>query len=375
MRHTATAVCAVTCALVALHCTESGEPSQPVSTAREITSPVDTANAADYLVVAPEGFEAAASAFVDYRMENAGDDVGDAAYVRYSTVEGAFDTASWPLQQLLAHAATAWRTPPRYVLLLGDVPCDTAAVSGRWDGMYLDPDSDGTIEYAVGRIPARNANEAVVVLDKIKAWEASAPGNQALFLADDQCQGGSFDGIAHEAAASSVRGVFDSTHAHSELLSLQSLSGGCPWPESLLVRARDSVHAALGGTWSFVCYFGHTGTVQWADEAILTPGDVASTGPSAVYAAVGGQSADITADQLLARDLLFAPGRAAVAYGGWGGECWASTSETFLEELFREFGRDNAASLGQCWATARQTLAPVNLNTLMLLADPALRVK
>ncbi len=374
MRHTTIVLCAVTAAAFVLHCAEVTDPEDTTaSVTRAITDLLDTAQAADYLVVAADGLEEAAKAYVDYRMGNTTDDVANAAYAMYGEVAVTFDSGAFPLQELLRYAAVSWSSAPQYVVLLGDIPSDTTGYTASWDRVYMDPDGDGVAEVAVGRIPAQTNAEAGALLEKIRTWESGVIGNRALFIADDSCQGGIVDHLGIEQVAAAVRDTFDPGHTHSELLAVSTLGTGCAWPESLLVRARDSVCSALCIDRDFVTWVGHANAAVWGDEAVLSFGGTSRLSDGAVYIAAGGQTADYTADSSLATELLFSAGRGAVAYIGYGGEAYVSHIQRVLSELYGLVG-DGWGTVGQCWVATANALGPPSLATALLLGDPAMRV-
>ena len=97
------------------------------------------------------------------------------------------------IRDFLRQAALGWRKPPRYVLLAGDASFDprnylgegdfdlvpaklvrTAYMKTDSDDWYVDWDGDGLPELAIGRLPARTADEAGAMVAKVLARDAAA---------------------------------------------------------------------------------------------------------------------------------------------------------------------------------------------------------
>jgi hypothetical protein len=109
------------------------------------------------------------------------------------------------LRDFMAWAALHWRTPPRYLLLVGDASADQRDYLGLGDNdrvptaliptqnqgetasddWFVDFNQDGLPELAVGRLPARTAGEAAWLVTRIVTYETSgSPGGGALLVAD-----------------------------------------------------------------------------------------------------------------------------------------------------------------------------------------------
>jgi hypothetical protein len=118
---------------------------------------------------------------------------------------GAKDPAA--IRELLALARRSWRRAPRWVLFLGDasfdprnylghgdadlVPTGTAAtelMETASDDSLADFDGDGVPELAVGRLPARTAAEAALMVSKTIAYEQAGPAAGAALLVTDGAQ-------------------------------------------------------------------------------------------------------------------------------------------------------------------------------------------
>jgi hypothetical protein len=165
-----------------------------------------TNNAADLLIIAHQSFMSLPSlaTLVSQRQ-------GQGFNVKVVDVEDVFDEFSYgahtpqAITDLLLRARSAWATPPRYLLLLGDasydyrnyegggyfdlVPTkliDTDFMETGSDDTLTDFDGDGIPEIPVGRLPVRTVAEANLVLSKIVNFSPANVPQGALMVADTQ---------------------------------------------------------------------------------------------------------------------------------------------------------------------------------------------
>jgi hypothetical protein len=144
-----------------------------------------------------------------------------------------------------------------------------------WDGQfgrvpsenkYADVDGDGLPDVAIGRLPVTTAEEAEILVDKIRrqADVVGAAGPTHVFAVDNQ---GSDD-----------LSVLGEALRTAELLPEGSQAGWADVGQGI-VPARAALLSALGvgpqATHSLAThYFGHGGFDIWADEGLLTTDDV-----------------------------------------------------------------------------------------------------
>ncbi len=166
------------------------------------------------LVLAAHGLAAAGQGYADLRADQ---DLLPAALSVSDVVEPGYwtpDLVAAAQARLLALAAPLGEDAALYLLLLGDAPmlgddptglvpashCLNLLGSCYTDNSYADLDGDGVPEVAVGRVPARTAEEATAYLGKLEQFEADGrPGlwNRRLVLfAGDSGFGAEFDAIA-----------------------------------------------------------------------------------------------------------------------------------------------------------------------------------
>ena len=204
----------------------------------------------------------------------------DTVYDRYS---GGIVEAN-AIRALIRDAATA-SGKLQYVLLMGDDTFDThdytgfGAVSfvpsllaydtefGRVpsENLYADLNDDGLPDLAIGRLPVQTAEQADAMVDKIATQAATlAPSaGRHLFAVDNSID---------------VDSPFEQEAERMAML-LPSASVGT-WAEVKdgVDVARTNLFSAWQGGVVATHYFGHGGVEQWADEYLLSSGDVATLG-------------------------------------------------------------------------------------------------
>lgn len=109
------------------------------------------------------------------------------------------------ITDFIARARAVWTTPPQYLLLIGDgsfdyrnyegwgnfdfVPTqmiDTVFMETMSDDVMIDADNDGIAEIPIGRLPARTAAEAGLMVSKIVGFSPAAQVPTVLMVADAQ---------------------------------------------------------------------------------------------------------------------------------------------------------------------------------------------
>ncbi len=249
-------------------------PSAPLARLRAFAPELPRLSGADYLIVSPRAFLPAAEQLAAFQARQ-----GHTPVV--ATLERVYDAYAAGVvdaSALRALIADARRAGTRFVLLLGDDTHDPAGHASQpppdfvpslsaWDdefgrvpseNLYADVDGDGAPDVAIGRLPARDADEALALVAKVARQGASSQARQVL-AADNQAPGEpSFEGFAQAAA--------------------QLLPAGTP---ANLVRlsegvepARAALFASFEAGVSVAHFFGHGSFDRWADEALLQVDDM-----------------------------------------------------------------------------------------------------
>jgi uncharacterized repeat protein (TIGR01451 family) len=252
-------------------------PDQPSALASE-------RNSAEYVVIAPPGFEAGAASLAELRAAQ-----GLSTLV--AKLEDVYDEFSYGIASPLAirafleRAGTAWGDPPRYVVLAGDgtydykdrmgyganwipplmvatpnglVPSDNRLAD--WEG------DDGIPELAIGRLPVQSPAELDAFVAKLAAYQSTKGSwrHESLWLADDPDEGGEF-GQDSERLIAALDGKLGVERVYL------SNAG-----EALEVRQKLFSGLAEGA--ALVNYLGHGGFDRLADEGLLVTADVANLG-------------------------------------------------------------------------------------------------
>ncbi len=286
------------------------------------------------------------------------------------------------LRDFFAWTQSRWTKRPRFVLLAGGcsfdprdhfglgqhdlVPTklvDATYLEAASDDWLVDFDDDGLPDVAIGRLPARDPEQASAMVAKIVRYESGASADGALLVSD------STDGYDFGAASEVLRGEFppavpvdtirrgtvDDATAHAQLLS------------------------ALGSGRRFVDWTGHGSVDLW--RGVLNSTDAAalpSGSPLAVFTmmtCLNGYDIDpLTA--CIGEAFLAAPDRGAVAV-------WASTGETVptdqvpaQREFYRLLFSGEPLTLGEAAARAKGATGQIDARrTWVFLGDPVTRAR
>jgi hypothetical protein len=240
----------------------------PTITADNTARLAETANSADYLIVAPREFTGTAEALAAYQRDRF-------AAVKIVWLDDIYNEFSYGLVDPTAisrfmQQTGAWRVPPSYVVLVGKGSLDEKNRMGYsdsflpvlmtttpWalaasDDRLLGVEDDAS--FAIGRLPITNDSEGMAYVDKLIAYESATPGHerlQAVFVADNPDDGGDF-------------------HLNSDLLAEQLLDSYGFTVVTKLYHPDDEVRVALthSDTWDtgYVSYDGHGSAAQVGDH-------------------------------------------------------------------------------------------------------------
>jgi Peptidase family C25 len=353
-----------------------------------------TLNCADYLVVGPRDFLAAAKPLTDSRQSQGLRTMAVAIEDVYDQF-GFGEAGTDPVKAFIAYAYHFWQRPsPRYVLLLGDatydpkdflqtgtkdrVPTPIAKTTYIWtasDPSYALVNGDDLLpDLAIGRLPAANLAEAQVMVQKVLAFEAGARdlSGPAVLVADNADVAGPFEANADDLAQSVLAG-HEVEKIYVRDLAAQSLD------------IRTSIRAALDNGASLLSYVGHGSIAVWASENVWNNLDVATLQPQAQ------QPVLLTLDCLngffhfpplnsLAEQMVKAEGRGAVAAVSPSGLSLDSPAHVFHKALLQELLSGKHARLGDALLAAQSDYAqsgyfPELLSIYHLFGDPAMKIR
>ncbi|HEX9202551.1 MAG TPA: C25 family cysteine peptidase, partial [Vicinamibacteria bacterium] len=182
-----------------------------------------THNRADYILLAPQAFLAAAQPLLDLRQRQ-GLAVKAVALEQVYQDFGHGEATPQAIRDFIAYAYHFWQSPsPRYVLLLGDasydykdflhtgvvnrVPPLLVKTSFLWtasDTAYAAVNGEDLLpDLALGRLPAASVSEAEALVEKVIAFESSGltlSAGPAVLVADNPDVAGDFEQSARQAA-------------------------------------------------------------------------------------------------------------------------------------------------------------------------------
>jgi hypothetical protein len=209
---------------------------------------------------------------------------------------GNFDPAA--IRNFLVYATKLWGVNPQFAVLMGKghfnyknigssepvfIPVDELNDRCIEDFYaYLDPGAKADSitppvpNIYIGRFPCITGDEARLMVDKVIAMEDPASAdfgawrNRVLLANDDDMQGASIDplGADHWRASDAVQQVIQSQRLAADILVVNLFE--YPWNQVLeKPEARDALLSDINAGVSFVNFFGHGSSSQWADERIL----------------------------------------------------------------------------------------------------------
>jgi hypothetical protein len=285
------------------------------------------------------------------------------------------------LKDFLSYARTNWKKAPKYVLLGGMASFDprnymglgntdfvptkivmTEHLETASDDWFVDFNNDGMPEMALGRLPARNADEAARMVQKLVNYDQSASGAGVLLVAD-------------------VNKGFDFEH-NNDLL--KSIVPGTTAVQDIRRASDPQAHQnlidALNQGKKLVNYTGH-GSVDIWEASLLTSTDAAGLANAQKLSLVvamtclNGYFFDERFESL-AHALVNAQNGGAVAV-------WSSTGLTEPEpqsladqELFRQLFAGASVLLGDAALKAKAVITDSDVRrTWVLIGDPTMRFK
>jgi hypothetical protein len=232
---------------------------------------------ANYVVIGPESLLPASWPLLELRQSQGLTALAVPIEQIYSEF-GHGESRPEAIRDFLEHAYHHWRTPPRYVVLLGDGTFDFKDYLGwgvenqvppfplkskyLWtasDPAYASINGDDLLpDLAIGRLPAANLEEARVMVEKIVAYEKAGMGlgGRAVLVTDlPDAAAGDFVSHAEELAASLLSG------RAVEKIHLDELGA---------LETRDSILQAFDDGASLMSYIGHGGMQLWNHNVLRT---------------------------------------------------------------------------------------------------------
>jgi hypothetical protein len=290
------------------------------------------------------------------------------------------------IKDFLALTRNNWQRPPRFVLLVGDASVDpknylgfgdfdrvptklveTMYLKTASDDWFVDFNSDGLPDIAVGRLPVRTAEEAATVISKIINYEQGAASavHKALLVADRN------DGFDFEGASEQVEGLLPAA------LGVEKIYRGSFASDE---EAKNALIGSLNQGSSLVNYVGH-GSVEIlrglfsSDEALAL-----SNGTGLPFfvsmTCLNGFFHDVYTESL-AEALLKAPQGGAMAV--WASSALTEPGEQAVmdRELIRLlFNNSQPLALGEAAAQAKAAITDPDIRrSWIFFGDPTTRLR
>jgi Peptidase family C25 len=339
-------------------------------------------NGADLVVITRKEFAVALDPLVTLRQKQglsvAVVDI-DAVYNEFSFGQ----KTPQAVKDFLSYAATSWKKKPRYVLLAADasydpkgylglgnsdlVPTklfDTQYMETACDDYFVDFNNDGVPELAIGRLPARTANEALTMAAKIARYNSQPPADSLLLVND-------------------LSDTFDFTSASESLRALippdvrvQSLHRGDV--DDATMHAR--LLAAINNGQRLVNYVGHGSSDLWRGS-LLTSADVSSLTNSdrltifVMMTCLNGYYIDPAAGSL-GKDLLKSERGGAVAVWASSGMTLPDAQAVMNQEAYRQMFSSQGLTIGEAMKQAKVAVTNGDVRrTWILLGDPTMKLR
>ena len=348
-------------------------------------------NRIDYLVLTSRELESAAQALADYRA-------GQGLRVGVATFE---DVCDWmadglrtpeAIPDLLAFARASWAEAPWLIALAGNGHYDylnalnlepnpvppllvqTADGVFAADAQLADADGDGLPDAAIGRLPARTADELAAMIAKIQAFEAGfgEAWQSELVLANDLNDAAAGD---FAAANAQLAALADETHPVRERIDLNATT---------LASARSRLLGHFQSGAGLIHYTGHGGVANWSGKGLLKAADVngltnAARPPAVVALSCLVGRYEAPGVNSLGELLLRKNGGGAVATWGPSGLSRHDPAAELGTAFYRAVLQEGCGTLGTAILQARRSLSGdlFSADTLAiynLLGDPALRI-
>jgi len=338
-------------------------------------------NGADFLIITHRDFVEAGRTLQRARQ-------AQGLSVALVDIEDVYDEFSYGLKtpyavrDFLAYASTNWKNRSRFVLLLGDssydpknylglgdfdlVPShliDTTFLEAPSDDWFTDFNGDGIADFAIGRLPARTAEEAETMIAKITAYDRAAPADETLLVADTN-DGSDFEGAIDRLAGLVPTGV-----------RVVKLKRGQMDENAIKSALFDRINHGQ----RMVSYHGHGNVDSWRGNLLSSNNAALLVNKDhlpvfVMMSCLNGYFNDVVVESL-SESLMKAQGGAVAV--------WASSSMTYPagqelmnQELYRLLKADRDSTLGEAVIRAKAATLDLDVRrTWVLFGDPTMRLK
>lgn len=393
----------------------------------QVPSPLlrDRTASAQMLVITHEDFAAPAAEFAAFRAARYPD--RGTGIVEVIDVQDIFDEFAFgrhdptAIRHFLQIAKERWTggnpdDAPAYVLLLGDCHFDYRDVlregaenfvptfEGYHDRTlynspyspqfgsddyfaYLDGETDGALDLFLGRLPARTANEAAVMVEKIISYETDSARDpwrlRATLVADDRCQGPNLDLpliYTHTAQTEALAAVALPDAIQRDKIYLVDYGEECIYDKK--PAAAEALRLSMTNGTLLVNYTGHGSETQIADERTFELSGVASLrNADRLFLFITASCSVGKFDHStpgLGEALVLHPGGGAIGVFAASAVAFsngnAELNRTFLQAAFPDRGASGSRPLGEAAVIGKSRMtspSSINSRRYALLADPS----
>ena len=341
-------------------------------------------NGADMVIITHHDFRQAVEPLAALRRSQG-------LVVAVADIEDVYDEFSYgahtplALKSFLGNSALNWSRKPEYLLLVGDSSWDPRNYFGQGaldfvptklvDTGYMETASDdwfadfadaGLPSMAIGRLPARTAAEAALMVAKILSFEQerelNSPLRGALLVADS----------SFESESAQTQNLLPSS------ISVETINRSDVGNDDV---ARGQIVNALNQGPMLVNYYGHGSLDVWTGAGLLDSDlalNLTNTNALSVYlmmTCLNGYSHDPYVESL-GESVLKAPNGGAVAVWASSGFTDAAPQFSMNLELYRQLFGSQPVRLGQAIRNAKGASSDNDVRrTWILFGDPATRIR
>jgi hypothetical protein len=287
------------------------------------------------------------------------------------------------IKDFLSFARSSWQKAPRFVMLAGDATLDprdylgqgdfdlvptrlveTALLETASDDWLADFDADAVPEMAVGRLPARTAEELSVMVGKITGYDAEAGAGELLLVADRN------DGFDFKALNGRLRALVPE---HVLVSEIDRAAAGT-------AAAKAALAEAIIRGQKIVNYAGHGSSDLWRDGLLTAAAAKGLTNPGRLpmfvaMTCLNGFFHD-THIESLAEALMKAEQGGAVAVWASSSMTMASGQAAMNQELYRWLFAAPPATVGEAAAKAKAAVGDLDVRrSWILFGDPTTRLR
>jgi hypothetical protein len=281
--------------------------------------------------------------------------------------------------------AHAWRRPPAYLVLVGDASFDpknylglgsfdfvpTKLVDATYletasDDWFVDLNNDLVPDIPVGRLPVRTQDQAALVVGKIVGYTGTPQHSQALLVADEQDDQGSFD---FKEASGAVQALLPQGTA-------KTFYRGTVDDATLTANFL----AACNQGPLLVNYAGHGSEETWRGDILTSPlAETLANGyklPLVVaMTCLNGLFQDVYTESL-AEALILAPQGGAIAVFASSGLTDPGPQSVMNQEFIRVLFSGGLPTMGQAVIRAKQATTDADVRkTWIFFGDPTTKLK